>query len=294
MRTPRSARAVTLAAVSLLLAAGCAGEESGGGGEPGAGDGFSYSGDEMVLRVEYTGGGFPVPGATLTPLPAITIYGDGRVITEGPQLLVYPGPALPNLLVRQISPTDAAALADRALDTGVGTGFDFGHPGITDQAATRFTVLTQVGPQSSEVYALEYTNDDAALTEEQRTAREQLRELLAALSDLPGALGADAVGEETPYQPTAVAAVAKPWEVDDPHLSGQPELPWPGPELPGEPLDADLGLHCVTVTGADTSTLLAAAAEANQLTPWVSGGERWQVTFRPLLPGETGCSDLRR
>jgi hypothetical protein len=38
--------------------------------------------------------------------------------------------------------------------------------------------------------------------------------------------------------------------------------------------------------------VLAAAATANAATPWDSGGTRWSVAFRPLLPDESGCADL--
>jgi hypothetical protein len=50
----------------------------------------------------------------------------------------------------------------------------------------------------------------------------------------------------------------------------------------------------VTATGDQARAVLDAAASATQLTPWVSGdGTRWSVLFRPLLPDESGCADLR-
>lgn len=274
----------------LVLAAACADATAGAGG--GDGEELSYADDDVVLQVEYVGG-FTTPAHLATRLPALTVYGDGRVITEGPQIAIYPGPALPNLQVQRISREDVRTLVDLALDAGVGTRLDFGEPPVADAATTKITVLTQVGPQVTEVYALaEAADADSGLTDDQVAAREAVRDLLAALTDLPTTLGADAVSDEGPYQPTAVAAVAAPWSPDD-TLGEQPAIDWPGPQLPGEPLDADLGVHCVTVTGDETSAVLTAAAEANQLSPWVSGGERWQVTFRPLLPGETGCADLQ-
>lgn len=291
MKTSRTARTATVAAALLLLATGCAGEETDDAPGDAAG-GVSYDADDVVLQVEYTGG-FTTATMLLTRLPAVTVYGDGRVITEGPQIMIYPGPAMPNLQVQRISPEDVQALADRALDAGVGAGLDFGQPPIADATTTRFTVLTQVGPQTSEVYALEHPDGEAAdLTEDQRAARTAMWELFTALTDLPGTLGAEAVSEAEPYQATAVAAVAEPWQPLDEGLGDQPEVSWPGPELPGEPINDDLGLPCLTVTGADAEAVLAAAAEANLETPWESGDERWRVTLRPLLPGETGCADL--
>ena len=56
----------------------------------------------------------------------------------------------------------------------------------------------------------------------------------------------------------------------------------------GGPLD----VGCVVATGEQASAVLAAARPANAATPWVSGGTRWSVAFRPLLPDESGCADL--
>ena len=46
-----------------------------------------------MLRVGYTGG-FVSPPATAGRLPLISVYADGRVISEGPVAAIYPGPAL--------------------------------------------------------------------------------------------------------------------------------------------------------------------------------------------------------
>jgi hypothetical protein len=91
--------------------------------------------------------------------------------------------------------------------------------------------------------------------------------------------------------PHAVAAVASPWADPEDDLA-HPEQPWPGPELPGEPVRAPLEVGCVVATGDQAAAVLAAAATASTATPWVSGGARWFVQFRPLLPDETGCADL--
>ena len=54
-----------------------------------------------------------------------------------------------------------------------------------------------------------------------------------------------------------------------------------------------MGLSCVTARGAEADAVLAAAAGATTLTPWVAGdGTRWSLRLRPLLPYETGCADL--
>ena len=47
--------------------------------------------------------------------------------------------------------------------------------------------------------------------------------------------------------------------------------------------------RCGVVSGEDLTTLLAAANEANALTPWTSGGTEYHLIFRPLLPDEHTC-----
>jgi hypothetical protein len=70
-------------------------------------------------------------------------------------------------------------------------------------------------------------------------------------------------------------------------------VPWPGPALPGEPIGPLPDLGCVVATGDQATAVIAAARDANVLTPWLSPDDiRWSVTFRPLLPDESGCADL--
>ena len=149
---------------------------------------------------------------------------------------------------------------------------------------------------SSDLYALaEGEGAPSGLTEQQQTGRAELLELYTELTDLPHSLAPR--GEApAPYEPTAVAALARPWVAPegDPFLdplADQPAIAWPGPPLPGEPVGPDVG--CVVATGEQVTAVRAAASRANALTPWAGDdGARWYVTFRPLLPGETGCADL--
>jgi hypothetical protein len=43
------------------------------------------------------------------------------------------------------------------------------------------------------------------------------------------------------------------------------------------------------VKGHDLETMLDAAEEANEFTPWLSDGQRYALILRPLLPNERGC-----
>ena len=247
-----------------------------------------------VLQVAYTGG-FVAPEMLAVRLPVVSVYANGRVITEGPVAAVYPGPAWPNVQLQQADPATVQTLVDHALAAGVGETTDLGTPGIADAPTTRFTVTTATGTTVRDVYALaEGASSSSGLTPEQQAARARLADLFTELTDLPVTLGPQ--GQATAsYAPTAVAALARQWTAPagDPSLGDQPELAWPGPALPGEAVGP--GLTCVVATGDQARALQDAAHAANQLTPWRTGdGARWSIGFRPLLPDESSCADLMR
>jgi hypothetical protein len=209
--------------------------------------------------------------------------------------MIYPGPALPNLLVRRISPDAVKTLVDKAAATGVPSGTDLGRPGVTDAPTTRFTFVTGGKPQTVDVYALaEAPADSSGISAEQKAARQKMTDLMLQLTDLNATLGADKVGPEAPYVPHALAAVAGPWQApQEPGITPPPAKAWPGPALPGTPMAGGAQLGCTTVTGDAVPKVLAAAADAKQTTPWTVGDQQYSVTFRPLLPDEIDCDTLR-
>jgi hypothetical protein len=295
-------RAAAQAAVAglLLLLSACA-ARAGGATTPTGASTDPVGSDQLVLQVRYLGGFLPVGVSYATP-PVVSIYADGRVITQGPVPAIYPGPALPNLQVQRISTDDVQRLVDRAVDAGVRDGADLGRPPIMDAATTRFTLVEGGRTSVRDVYALmdaargggvhggPIGPDDAG--PQQQAARQKLLGLYQALTDLEGTLGTGSVRDAGPYTSDAVAAVvtaARPRPEDPP----QTPRPWPGPALPGEPFANQAGVTCLTATGAEATTLLQAARQANALTPWTGADARqWWVAFRPLLPHESGCADL--
>ncbi|MDT5027650.1 MAG: hypothetical protein QOE61_4076, partial [Micromonosporaceae bacterium] len=197
--------------------------------------------------------------------------------------------------VKRISTEDVSRLVAKAVVAGVGHVGDLGRPPIADAASTQFMVLTDAGTSVTEVYALsEADADQAGLDAAQRSGRAKLQDLLATLTDLPKALGAGAVSESKPYTATGLVAVASRWaDPGDNMTPTRPELAWPGPLLPGEPVGTGPDLGCVAMDGEQAAQVLAAARGATTITPWTSGGSRWRVRFRPLLPGETGCAAIK-
>lgn len=275
-----------LAITLVLLVAGCAAESPGG-----TSTATPYAPDDLVLRVDVSGGLLPA-GAAVTEVPALSVYGDGRVVSNGPMIEIFPGPALPNIQVQQISTADVAKLAGRAVDAGIGRETDFGMPNVADAPTTRVMVRTAAGEQVSGVPALGIGEE--SLSGGQRAARQRIQRLVEALSDLPSTLGKGAVSQSRPFAATGIAAVAVPWTEMGGDQGVQPQTPvaWPGPALPGEAVADRTGVHCVSATGEQAQQVLAAAGKSNSRTPWTSAGASWQVLFRPFLPGETTCADL--
>jgi hypothetical protein len=277
---------LTIVAVTLMLTGGAACARPDEAGAPPPADPGPLDADTVAIRVDYTGGFVPV---TLIPsrLPLVSVYGDGRVITEGPVAAIHPGPALPNVLQRKVLPEDVIGLVRSALDAGVGSAFHYGQPSVTDAPSTRFSVTTAEGVKRVEVYALEMTEEapNRVLTDAQRAARMKLTALLDTLRNPPMP-----AGTEEPYPVTALAAIAIPYQ--EPIPADRPALAWGGPALPGTEIGPGARAGCVSVSGDAAKAVLASAASANADTPWTSGGRTWSLRLRPLLPDESGCADL--
>ncbi|BCY12271.1 hypothetical protein [Actinoplanes sp. L3-i22] len=278
---------LTAAAVPLILMAGCARPgEAGSAADPILES--SAASPTVLVRIAHEGG-FMIRDYNYGRMPVATIYSDGRVITTGPTTMMYPGAALPNLLVATITPERARQWADDALKAGVRTGADLGQPGVADIPDTVITATSGGATQTVRVTALnEAAPDDSNLTAAQQAARKKLAAYAKELTSFAE------TGSPAPvaYAPDAVAALVQTY-VPDPQAK-QADIAWPGPALPGAVLNPDTKLSCVTVTGAEKDTVLAAAAKANARTPWTSGGKQWGITFRPFLPDETGgCAALK-
>jgi hypothetical protein len=278
---------LAVVAAPLALLTGCA--SPGGGTTPSPTPG-TFDADEVVLRLESIGGLVP-PDVLVGRLPTVSVYGDGRLITEGPVAAIYPGPALPNLRVQQLSDDQVDKLISQAVDAGVGATTDVGRPPVADAPTTRFSAVTADGPETLDVIALNEADAAGGLTADQREVRQQLRDFVDRLS-------AATAGAAQPYDAAEIAAIATPWSAGDTSVPAPPAVAWPGPVLPGDPLGNATGVGCVVAAGDAVRTAVgvapgsAAAARANAATPWTSGGNRWTLRLRPLLPDERGCTDL--
>lgn len=296
--TPRKLWAL----IPLMFVLAACGRLSDDGGSTGGGGGTGGTGstgiehptgaDEVVLRVEYAGGFVPVD-YTLRTIPSWTLYGDGTLVMQGPQIEIYPPPALPGLTATPISEDGVQAILEAARDAGLMDGdASYGNDCIADAATTVFTTNANGSTSVVSAYALDVGEPAGSCGNEQEAdERAALAEFRAALGDLSSWLPEGSVGQEQPLDPSELRVYTQPYQ-------GRPEPPQDEVAWPlGVPLDSfgdrvpDYGapMRCGVVAGDDLSTLLPVAGAANEITPWTSDGGQYQLIFRPLLPDESGC-----
>lgn len=290
-----SGRTAVIALLVVILSA-CGDRSQDGGSTDSDGEsdvvGHPEGPDELVLRVT-VGGGFVPVEFNLTELPTFSMYGDGSIITPGPQIAIYPAPALPNLQQRQITEEGIQTILAEALDAGLeGPDRSLANHRIADAPTTDFTVVTDTGTHTTSAYALGTGTGPQEGPEDDRQARNHLRQFQQMITSLEQALPAGEISEERPFEPTRLRLFVKEGtpEPSEPGLE-QPELEWPldgGLAEFGEP-HASVDYRCGVVAGEEVQRLLDVARRANQLTPWVSEGRSYGVLFRPLLPDERGC-----
>lgn len=280
-----------LFAISVLAASvgtSCAGL---GAGAAGGGIDHPTGSDDLILRV-HVGGGFVPIEYSLREIPFFSLYGDGRLVTVGPQIEIYPGPALPNLQVTGISEEGIQAILEAAREAGLfGPDAHYDHPGIADVPTTTFTVVAEGRRHVISAYALGFDEPAGMIPPDQLKARQELNEFNMKLGDLRSWLPEGSVGEEEPLTFDELRIFVREGAPrSDEGLDQQPK-DWPldTPLSEFGAIDQDLDLRCGSVYGPELATLLPAAQESNELTPWSSDGLSYQLILRPLLPDESGC-----
>jgi hypothetical protein len=292
----RAHRVLPVGFVTALLVAGCSGLAQPPSGGPGDGPVVHPGGTAVVARVETTGGLVPYE-AIFTNLPRFTLVGDGRVIVQGPASEEFPGPALPNLLVRRLTESGIQSVIARVTETGLfdeSQSFTAASAVVADAPSTVFTLRADSREAIVDVYGLGLLGDGAGAPPDMPAAEVDAHGALTALEaelvDLDSWIEADdwADPEWVPYEPTAFRLLVAD-VTDQPPIPEETEpLPWPGttpPEEIGE-LSPLQGVRCGLVMGNEAAAWYDALSEANQLTKWSHEGRLYRVTPRPLLPDE--------
>ncbi len=265
--------------------------------------------DDVIVKIEYAGG-FVMPQTLMTRLPVFVLFGNGCYVVQGPQIEIYPAPALPNLQETCLSEEGVQEILARAEEADLLDGdAQYDNDMIADATTTVFTV--NAGGQTSVVraYALEMElgMGDSNMTEEQQEAREKLLTFMQ-----------DMAGIESWIDPEMIVEEAHEYEIERMQIAvipaDSPSAPQIDegmePQVLEWPLESDLAsfgtpyltgeFNCDVVEGEDLETLMPKLQEANQLTHWVSGAEgtpeagtedAYILFLRPLFPDEEPCAD---
>jgi hypothetical protein len=249
--------------------------------------------DTPIFRVSWEGG-FVSPEMLLGRLPMVVVYADGRVITEGPVPAIYPGPLMPNLRERTISPAALERLVELARDKDLLRTVHYDYPGIADAPDTVLEIRVDGKAYRVSAYALAEAAVDLPamdLDQAEIDGRAALRAFVDALTGIPET---DYVDEEHAFVMKGLRVYAgRAVIVPNSELPGeQPAIDWPLEDLATAGKDAANGaidVRCQVIAGEDLATVLPLLDGANALSTFRSDGELYSLTVRPLLPGETGC-----
>lgn len=244
---------------------------------------------ELVMRISLSEGFVPVQ-VKLTKVPSFSLYGDGTVIVTGPIVLVYPGPALPNLQATRISEDIVQAILREAQRVGLfANDVDYGRPNITDLANTMIDINAGGARYQSSIYALGMEEGASGLTEEQQRARAAIDDFVAKLSDLSAFTQEPIVW--SPYEFKALKVYAAPFDPEAwADAEVQPDLlDWPlnDPGVLGKPTDDPEGFRQFVLQGEDLAKLRPLLSQATQITVWQWKDKQYNLYFRPLLPDES-------
>ena len=288
MRTIR-APCTFLVVMTILAACSSGNVENDGRGVP-PGPVVRRSPKDVVFRID-TRGGFTAPEYQLALVPEVTVYGDGRVIVNGPVTEQYPPHARSNLLTGTLSHAELMALADQAARLDLLRPRSFGNPGVSDMPTTTVTINVE-GRHQLRAYAADYTlvTGDPGVSPSQRDARRRLTAMMHALTDTATKVATDRyaasevaiyvqAGGPTAGRDTGVIPNSIEWPLGDLATLGRSD----GPAVPLP------SRRCIVLTGADARSALSAAANATSITRWQSHGVEYTIVWRPLLPDEHSC-----
>jgi hypothetical protein len=220
--------------------------------------------------------------------PEFSLYGDGRVIITGPQIAIYPGPALPNLQTTVISEAELQSILHAAVAAGLTKkNVDYGKSNITDMATTVVKLNVEDKSYKTQIYALGTEEESSGFTAAQEKARGLVDDFRGSLATLSGFVAQEPTWKT--YEYTSLAVYIKVIDTTTTTTStdvAPNQLAWPLADLATLGSDAGDGFRMAIVTGQDLSTLSSSLGDATQITQWSSNGKLYNLYFKPSLPNE--------
>jgi hypothetical protein len=239
--------------------------------------------DDVVISVTNEGGFVPA-GYAFVNTPTALVTGDGRALSTGAVPAIFPGPLLPSILQRAITPAGVQHLLATADGLGLLADVEYENPTNIADAGTTIVVITVDGTTyRHEAYALGLDPDG-----ETDPARRALGEFVAAASNLPATVGDAELGLEEPYTSEQFLIQAYPV---DPGAIGSDGIdptfvPWPA-DAPVRLVDA---AECAAVPVAEFGPLFADATTMTFFTePNQTDGSEVTYAVTPVqqLPGRS-------
>ena len=230
--------------------------------------------DDVVISVEYEGGFAPIE-TLFARTPLALISGDGKALSTGPVPAIFPGPLLPNVLERTITPEATQRLVALADELGLLADLTYAPNNmVADAPDTVVTITVDGTTYVHRAYAL-------GIDDQQDPARGNLMEFVDAMTNLSATVGDAQLGPEEPYAADEYLIRATP--VDPATLSVDVEptiVEWPS----GATVRLADAADCATMPASDGEELFA---DATQLTFFTDGGVTYQVSVVQRLPGRS-------
>jgi len=295
MNRRRLVHLVSVAALTVALAAcgsdgstsndaaspdttGTDGTNNGGGDTLPAPEGYAHPTGPDDVVIEYSElSGFTTREYAFQQPPVVIVSGDGRVLTTGPQIEIYPGPALPNIQVGTITEEAVQQLLSIADTAGLFADIDYTEESMVADASTATVTMNVDGATwVHSAYALGIDEPGKPVSPE----RAALRQFTAQLSDLAGTVGADQLGPVDAFVPVNYLIQAT--EAATPVTTGDDGIV---PTVVDWPATAGVALadaaDCAIVAADAVGDLFT---NADQLTYFDDGGGIYQVTAVQQLP----------
>lgn len=234
-------------------------------------DGYEHptATDAVVVSIAYEGG-FTTPEMAFSRLPVLTVTGDARQFTLGPQIAIFPGPLLPNVQVAEIGDDGIQQLLGLADEHGLLQEREYDEPAnIADASDTVVTIQADGETYVHRAYALGIGGGPGETEESGDRA------------DLQRFVEAATIGEVETDAYAADTFLVRSFPVDD--LTGYDVEPtvveWPSADI-----ELAAASDCLEIPSDDVADTFA---EANQLTFFEQDGTTYQLAVKPQIPGVT-------
>lgn len=252
---------------------------------------------QPMVDLRISGGLAPV-GSLFRELPVIYISSSRQFIVQGPQIAIFPSPALPNLVQQQLTKEGWELLVRSASKNGMlaarSSKTVYGRiDNIADAPTTRLSIRVGTKVYLHEAYALGLsgTGEGSGLTSAQRAARTRFENFVGNLQNVFSIVGVKNLGPERPLPLTEFRVQARPAGTAPGAAAGGPDdiierqvLAWPVPTVA-----LSGAASCASVTGPAATTLRTTLEQANSETQFTQEGVTYDVAIRPVLPGEPLC-----